>query len=192
MDKKKEHLKKIQELKTKIKNNSKDARFTGSLINELLLEQKQLSIEPLNTYDLGVELDRLEGDTFYIAKHERGALYHARNNYELVVQPSNTSLYETLIDLVDNKDKYNAYVGEEKETFDSFISAFAYILNLPTFVFSDVTFMFDVAKLIVTFLREKYDALMEEPLQEETIQEDVEFKQATLAMEELKQASKEE
>lgn len=186
-----EHLKKLQEIKEKIKTNSKDSHFVGSLLNDLLVEHKQYLHEPLHTYDLGKEIARFEGETFYIAKHENGALYHTRNNYEMIVQSTNTSLYQTLVDLVDNQDKYNAYEGEEKEAFESFISAFAYIQNLPTFVYANVDFMFDVASLIVKFLRESFDSLMSEPLQEETPQENEEFMEAVLASEELKASIKE-
>ena len=67
---------KLSELKKKIKANSKEAKFATQLVEELLLTQRMIDKEPLHTYDLGAEIDRLEGQTFYIAKHEKGALYH--------------------------------------------------------------------------------------------------------------------
>ena len=41
------------------------------------MEEKRLS--------LGKELGRFEGETFYIAEHEFGALYHVYNSMEIKV-----------------------------------------------------------------------------------------------------------
>ena len=88
---------KLSEIKKKIKANSKEAKFANQLVEELLLTQRMIDKEPLHTHDLGAEIDRLEGETFYIAKHEKGVLYHVYNSFDLVVQPSHLALYDTLL-----------------------------------------------------------------------------------------------
>ena len=67
---------------------------------------------------LGKELGRFEGETFYIAEHENGVLYHVYNSMDLIIRPNITSGYETLVDLVRNQELYNKLTGEEKESFE--------------------------------------------------------------------------
>ena len=183
---------KLSELKKKIKANSKEAKFATQLVEELLLTQRMIDKEPLHTYDLGAEIDRLEGQTFYIAKHEKGALYHVYNSYDLVVQPSQLALYETLVSLVENKEANAKLVGEEKENFENYMSVVSYVLSTPAYALSDAELSAEIATVIVAHLNKVYDKLMNQPLQEETPKEDQEFKGATLAVEEMKEALKDE
>lgn len=183
---------KLSELKKKIKANSKEAKFATQLVEELLLTQRMIDKEPLHTYDLGAEIDRLEGQTFYIAKHEKGALYHVYNSYDLVVQPSQLALYETLVSLVENKEANAKLVGEEKENFENYMSIVSYVLSTPAYALSDAELSAEIATVIVAHLNKVYDKLMNQPLQEETPKKDQEFKEATLAVEEVKEALKDE
>ena len=141
---------------------------------------------------LGKELGRFEGETFYIAEHENGVLYHVYNSMDLIIRPNITSGYETLVDLVRNQELYNKLTGEEKESFELNISAISYVLSLPTFVFSSGELTFDIATMIIKFLQKSFDDAMAQPLQEEAVQEDQEFKDAVLGLEEVKEALKEE
>ena len=183
---------KLSELKKKIKANSKEAKFATQLVEELLLTQRMIDKEPLHTYDLGAEVDRLEGQTFYIAKHEKGALYHVYNSYDLVVQPSQLALYETLVSLVENKEKNAKLVGEEKENFENYMSVVSYVLSVPAYALGDGKLSVEIATLVVKHMNETFKKLMNQPLQEETPKEDQEFKEATLAVEEVKEALKDE
>ena len=183
---------KLSELKKKIKANSKEAKFATQLVEELLLTQRMIDKEPLHTYDLGAEIDRLEGQTFYIAKHEKGALYHVYNSYDLVVQPSQLALYETLVSLVENKEANAKLVGEEKENFENYMSVVSYVLSAPAYALGDGKLSVEIATVIVKHLNKVYEKLMNQPLQEETPKEDQEFKEATLAVEEVKEALKDE
>lgn len=183
---------KLSELKKKIKANSKEAKFATQLVEELLLTQRMIDKEPLHTYDLGAEIDRLEGQTFYIAKHEKGALYHVYNSYDLVVQPSQLALYETLVSLVENKEANAKLVGEEKENFENYMSVVSYVLSTPAYALSDAELSVEIATVIVKHLNKVYEKLMNQPLQEETPKEDQEFKEATLAIEEVKESLKDE
>ena len=142
------------------------------------MEEKRLS--------LGKELGRFEGETFYIAEHEFGALYHVYNSMEIVVSMSQTSLYETLIDLVRNKDVYAKLEGEEKKNFELSMSAMIYILNCPLYSFSSIEFTFSVAETIIKQLRLIYEKAMSADLQEETKEEDKLFENAAKAIDMLK------
>lgn len=183
---------KLSELKKKIKANSKEAKFATQLVEELLLTQRMIDKEPLHTYDLGAEIDRLEGQTFYIAKHEKGALYHVYNSFDLVVQPSQLALYETLVSLVENKEENAKLVGEEKESFERYMNIVSYILAVPAYALGDAGLSVEIATLVVRHMNEAYEKLMNQPLQEETPKKDQEFKEATLAVEEVKEALKNE
>lgn len=141
---------------------------------------------------LGKELGRFEGETFYIAEHEYGVLYHVYNSMDLIIRPNMISGYETLVDLVRNKDVYEKLEGQEKEDFELNISAITYILSSPLFVFSDGKLMYDIASLIVEYLRKAYNAAMEAPLQEESVEEDRQFQESVIAMEEIKKSLEEE
>ena len=142
------------------------------------MEEKRLS--------LGKELGRFEGETFYIAEHEFGALYHVYNSMEIAVNMSQTSLYETLVDLVRNKDVYEKLEGKEKENFELSMSAMIYILNCPLYSFSSIEFTFSVAETIIKQLRLIYEKAMSAELQEETKEEDKLFENAAMAIETLK------
>ena len=183
---------KLSELKKKIKANSKEAKFATQLVEELLLTQRMIDKEPLHTYDLGAEIDRLEGQTFYIAKHEKGALYHVYNSYDLVVQPSQLALYETLVSLVENKEANAKLVGEEKENFENYMNIVSYVLSVPAYALGDGKLSVEIATLVVKHMNETFKKLMNQPLQEETPKEDQEFKETTLAVEEVKEALKDE
>ena len=135
---------------------------------------------------LGKELGRFEGETFYIAEHEFGALYHVYNSMEIVVSMSQTSLYETLIDLVRNKDVYEKLEGEEKNNFELSMSAMIYILDCPLYSFSSIEFTYSVAETIIKNLRMIYEKAMGADLQEETKEEDKLFENAAKAIEALK------
>ena len=142
------------------------------------MEEKRLS--------LGKELGRFEGETFYIAEHEFGALYHVYNSMEIAVNMSQTSLYETLIDLVRNKDVYAKLEGEEKKNFELSMSAMIYILDCPLYSFSSIEFTFSVAETIIKQLRLIYENAMSADLQEETKEEDKLFENAAKAIDMLK------
>lgn len=135
---------------------------------------------------LGKELGRFEGETFYIAEHEFGALYHVYNSMEIKVSSTQTALFETLVDFVRHKDVYAKLEGEEKEHFDLNLSAIVYILSCPLYAFASAEFTYDVAAVIVKQLRLIYEKAMEADLQEETPDEDKQFENAVKALDELK------
>ena len=183
--------KKIDEIKAQIKANSKDAHFADTLTNELLSLKGQLDVEPLEL-NVGKRVSDFSGETFEIVKTDRGIMYHEFGGYTLFTTPTNEALYVMLADYVDNKSEYEKLEGDEKEIFDLNLSVIAYCLTVPKFAFVDKDFTYDIAEKVIKFLNKSLEDAMNADLQEETIEQDEQFKAATLALEEIKEQIKKE
>lgn len=179
----------LDELVKQIKVNSKDAHFADKLIGDLLSIKGQMSIDPI-ALDCGKEVDEWKGQTFRITLTDKGVLYHEYGGYSVFVTPNNEALYDVLSDLVVNKDEYAELEGEKKENFESLLTIIAYNVSLPRIAFLDKDFPQEIAIKTMEFLRKMYDDLMDKELQDETPTEDAEFKEATLALEDLKESAK--
>ena len=179
----------LDELVKQIKVNSKDAHFADKLIGDLLSVKGQMGVEPI-ALDCGKEEDEWRGETFRITLTDKGVLYHEYGGYSVFVTPNNVALYEVLSDLVINKEEYATLEGESKENFESLLSIIAYNVSLPRIAFLDKDFPQEIAIKTIEFLRNMYEDLMNKELQDETPKEDAEFKEATLALEDLKEAAK--
>lgn len=186
MDRKSELKGELNSLINQIKINSKDAHFADKLISELLSVKGQLMVEPTEL-DCGKKIDEWEGDTFRITRTSRGVLYHEKGGFNIFVTPGYGALYDVLSDLVVNKDKYEELHGEEREDFELTLTAIGYCVSIPKFVFSDAAFTYEVAALVVKFINEQYEKLMNEPLQEETAEEDNIFMRGVSAMNKIKE-----
>lgn len=156
------------------------------------MEEKKIDDKVLPIPMLGKELGRFEGETFYIAEHEYGALFHVYNSMDLIVRPSQTTCFELLVDYVRNKDIYESLEGQEKKDFDLNLSAITYILTSPLYAFSSFEFTYELATCIV----QKLEKLMKEsegkPLQDETPEENKDFQDAVKGLETIKNILNEE
>ena len=191
MSNKDELSKSLKEVKAQIKANSKDAHFAETLVDKLLAIKSEMSVEPIEL-NVGKRIDGWKGETFEIVKTDRGCLYHEYGGYSIFVTfDNNTALYRTLCDYVDNRRVYETLDEEEKERYELTLQAVAYCLSVPKFCFTDAEFTFDLASMVVKFLREQYEKYIDEPLQEETVKEDKEFEQAVKAVENIKEIVKE-
>ena len=191
MSNKDELSKSLKEVKAQIKANSKDAHFAETLVDKLLAIKSEMSVEPIEL-NVGKRIDGWKGETFEIVKTDRGCLYHEYGGYSIFVTfDNNTALYRTLCDYVDNRRTYETLDEEEKERYELTLQAVAYCLSVPKFCFTDAEFTFDLASMVVKFLREQYEKYIDEPLQEETVKEDKEFEQAVKAVENIKDIVKE-
>lgn len=178
----------LNNLVAQIKLNSKDAHFADKLIGDLLSVKGQMMVEPL-VLDCGKEEAEWSGDTFRVTLTNKGVLYHEYGGYSVFVTPNNEDLYSVLADLVVNKDDYAELEGEQKENFESLLTVIAYNLSLPRISFMDKNFPQEIAVKTMEFLRNMYKRLMNTELQEETVEEDNQFKEATLALESLKETA---
>lgn len=150
-------------------------------------------VEPI-LLDCGkaIEGKCFKGETFELTKTNKGILYHVFGGYSIFVTQNNVALYETLDDLIENQEVYNKLEGKEREDFDLNLSAIGYVLDVPLFAFSNAEFTFDLASKVIQYLQKVYDDAMTTPLQEETVKEDQEFKDAIIGMENIKEALNEE
>lgn len=175
----------LDELVRQIKINSKDAHFADKLIGDLLSVKGQMGVEPI-ALDCGREEDEWRGETFRITLTNKGVLYHEYGGYSVFVTPNNAALYEVLSDLVINKDEYAELDGEKKANFEALLAIITYNVSLPRIAFLDKDFPQEIAMKTMEFLRKTYEDLMNKELQDETPKEDAEFKETTLALEDLK------
>ena len=141
---------------------------------------------------LGKELGRFDGKTFYIAEHEYGVLYHVYNSMDLIIRPTQTATYSTLVDLIHSQDDVANYDKEEMEMYESYVSAIAYCLGMPLIAFIDAEFMFNTAKSAIDLLYKIQVEAEGASLQDETPKENEEVKNAALAIESIKEAVQEE
>lgn len=180
----------LNEVKNQLRTNAKDVHFFDKLIDEALSLKGQMGVDPI-ALDCGKEVDEWKGETFRITLTDKGVLYHEFGGYSVFVTPNNAALYEVLSDLVTNKDEYAALEGEQKDNFESLLTIIAYNLSLPRISFMDRDFPQEIALKTMEFLRKMYVDLMSKELQEETPKEDAAFKEATLALEDLKASTEE-
>lgn len=150
-------------------------------------------VEPV-VLDCGnaIEGKCFKGETFELTKTNKGICYHVFGGYSIFVTPNNVALYETLDDLIENQETYNQLTGKEREDFDLNLSAIGYVLDVPLFAFSSAELTFDLATKVIQYLQKVYDDAMNQALQEETVKEDQEFKDAVLGLGNVKEALNEE
>lgn len=180
----------LADVKKQLRTNAKDVHFFDKLMDEALSLKGQMGVEPI-VLDCGKEEDEWAGKTFRITLTDKGVLYHEYGGYSVFVTPNNNALYDVLSDLVVNKEEYAKLEGEKKANFEALLTIIAYNLSIPRISFMDKDFPQEIAIRTMQFLQKMYEDLMEEPLQDETPNADAEFKEATLAVEELKESMEE-
>lgn len=189
-DKKKVLTERFNEVKSQIVANSKDARWAKNAIDELVSLKGQIDHEPTIVYLPIKDIEKqFKGETYEMSIMKDGtAVYHTYGGYTVVAKPNLTSLAGTIEEYVNSQDYVLELNDEEKENLQLSLSAFSYIMSLPTFAFSDLAFTYDIAGSIVSFLREKSETLLNEELKDET-REDIEaneqFRDASIAIQEM-------
>ena len=193
MDDKKKVLKeRFNEVKKQILANSKDSHWANNAIDELVSLKGQLDHEPTIVYLPTKDVEKqFKGETYEMSMMKDGtAVYHTYGGYTVVAKPNLTSLAGTIEEYVNSQDYVLTLSEEEKENLQLSLSAFSYIMSLPTFAFSDLAFTYDIAGSIVSFLREKSETLLNEELKDET-REDIEaneqFREASIALQEIQE-----
>lgn len=191
---KKELNKKLNDVKKKIKANSKDAHFAEALIDEALSLKGQLCVEPTIVH-IPIEdvVKSFKGDTFEMSVTKHGdAIYHVYGGYTIIADGNRMrSLAKTLTEYIMHEDIVDKLNEKEKEAFIIDMEATANVLNIPMIAFSDVDLKYELATVVVKYMRELYQTALDAELQEETREQDVVFEDATKAHEYIKNAVKE-
>lgn len=157
-----------------------------------MAKKKENKVEPV-PFEFGkMTGDSFSGETFEIIKTTRGIVYKTFGGYSIFVTPNNVALYQTLDDLIVNKDEFSNLVGKDKSDFELSLSAIAYVLNVPLITFTDAAFTFEMAQKVIEFLNNKYEEALNAPLQEETFEENQMFEDAVKGLETIKETLKEE
>lgn len=187
---KKDLKKDLADIKAKIKANSTDAHFADTLIAELLSIKGQIDHEPTLVHiPLSDIEDKLEGDTFGIYALKSGDVaYHLKGGYTIVASNNYFSLNDALRGYVANQHIVDAELSvEDKELYENDLWASTYLLNLPTIAFSDLEFKYKIVNRIIEFLEElQKKLLVEAELQDETPEANKAFKDASIALEDIK------
>lgn len=187
---KKDLKKDLADIKAKIKANSTDAHFADTLIAELLSIKGQIDHEPTLVHiPLSDIEDKLEGDTFGIYALKSGDVaYHLKGGYTIVASNNYFSLNDALRGYVANQHIVDAELSvEDKELYENDLWASTYLLNLPTIAFSDLEFKYKIVNRIIEYLEElQKKLLVETELQDETPEANKAFKDASIALEDIK------
>lgn len=187
----KEQLKKkLEEVKVKIKTNSKDAHFADTLIDEILSIKGQLDVEPTIVHIEEKDVvQSFDGGNFTMSITNRGdAVYHVKGGYTLVADYRMVGLSKTIAGYVLDQDVFDTLNDDEKELVSLDMSATTLVLNAPIYAFSSEDLKYDLATMLVKFLREEYDKYIENPLQDENVALDLDFEEKEILAEEFKDA----
>ena len=175
---------KLEETKAKIKSNSKDAHFADSLISDLLSIKGQLEHEPTLVHiEEASVIDRFDGVHFEMCITKDGtAVYRTRGGYTIVADYGLSSLNKTISNFIALSKNEVELSDDEMEAVLLDLDANAHVLNIPMLAFSDLDFKFELAKMVINFLRDTYDKAMNAPLQDETPEENKVFKDGITAI----------
>lgn len=177
---------KLEEVKKQLRTNAKDVHFFDKLIDEALSLKGQMGVDAIACgFTQGDVVDTIEQDTYRIIAGKTASAYQVKGGLTIVAN-HNIGLGQLLNNLVADKEEASELEGEEKENYETYLSALAYVLNVPMLAASDQDFMFKMATETIKYLQESVEKMNNMEIQGETIKEDAEFKDAVLAMEEVK------
>lgn len=191
---KKELKKKISELEKMLISNSKDAHWCKTALYEYKSLVGQLKHEPTLVHiPLENVAKQIQGETYSMTLCNDGtAVYHTFGGYTLIANHT-LGLAQCIAEYVNNQSE--TLSEEELELLELDLSAFAYVMNAPLLCATDMDLKYDVATKVVQFLKSKTEEIMNADLKEET-QDDIErnelFKNASIALEEIKDELKKE
>lgn len=123
--------------------------------------------------------------SFEIVETDNGILLHVRGGYDVFVQPRMQSLYGHLKALLDERDRLDEMDKEERELYDSAFNATIANMEIPLFMASKDTALFDIAATALKYLVDMQEEAMNAPLQPETPEENGEFQRMVDAFDEI-------
>ena len=184
----KESLKKqIDELYGKIVANSKDARFSKRLVNDLLSLKGQYDIEEViiivKTKDV---LKEYNNNEIVIIRCKQCIIWRHRGGLSVVVEPRMRALYEWLDGLLSLKDDEDKLTEAEKMVYSANYFGMSILMQIPMFAVADDELFFNIIDKAVEGIKKFSDKHLDNPeLQEETPKENAEFEAKMKAAEEV-------
>lgn len=174
---------KLEETKSKIKTNSKDAHFADTLITELLgIDAKLKKSDMENSVILGDVEKEYDGGNFKITAFRDGSImYHTTGGYTLIGDYRLVGLNTVLRDFIDKMSDTSWGNTVNRENIELDLSANTYILNIPMFAFSDAQLKFELATKVIEYLNNLYKTATETELTEENIEDNKVFQDAVMA-----------
>lgn len=126
--------------------------------------------------------------SFEIVETGTGILFHVRGGYDVFVQPRMMSLYGHLKALLDERDRLDEMEEDERGLYDSAFNATIVNMEIPLFMASKDTALFEIAATAIKHLNTMSDEALNAPLYSETPEENGEFERMVDAMGEIDKA----
>jgi len=184
---------KLNEVKSQIKANSKDAHFADTLIKELLSLKGQKDQQPMylcvpesevvKTYDF---------DSFSISNCKGGILFHTKGGYNVYTTPRVKVLYEHLELLLSMKENYETLTEEGRKSYDNLFLTINAVLMAPIMAPITAQGLVDTANAIIEIFDREAKTLANQPLMDDDALANAEFDNMISATEELKKMGKDE
>jgi hypothetical protein len=196
MERKEEIRKKIDEVKNLIKANSKNAHHAEKLIDELLsLDREKRHEATLVHIPMDNVSKTFKGDTFELCYTKQGeAVYRTFGGYTIICSSLFNALNATIENAIDylNGEIQEELTDEQKQLVEDDITATTWMLNLPLHACSDLEFKYDLTNKFIEFISKLNEKKNTDEPQEETYEEDAQFKDAMIGMENVKEIIGEE
>lgn len=175
--------KKLEDLKTKLKANCKDAHFADILISDLLSAYGQLNHQPtIVHYAIDDIEDSKKGETFEINIMKDGtAILHLYGGYTVVASPRIVSLNKAIRDIMELLD------SEDPDDINT-ASALYTVITAPSFAMTDDYITYKLAADILEWENKLTDEMLNVDLQEEDPEADIAFKKSIEATELMTEA----
>lgn len=196
MERKEEIRKKIDEVKNLIKTNSKNAHHAEKLIDELLsLDREKRHEATLVHIPMDNVSKTFKGDTFELCYTKQGeAVYRTFGGYTIICSSMFNALNATIENAIDylNGEIQEELTDEQKQLIEDDITATSWMLNLPLHACSDLEFKYDLTNKFIEFISKLKEKSQTDEPQEETYEQDAQFKDAMIGMENVKEIIGEE
>lgn len=196
MERKEEIRKKIDEVKNLIKTNSKNAHHAEKLIDELLsLDREKRHEATLVHIPMDNVSKTFKGDTFELCYTKQGeAVYRTFGGYTIICSSIFNALNATIENAIDylNGEIQEELTDEQKQLIEDDITATSWVLNLPLHACSDLEFKHDLTNKFIEFISKLQEKSNTDKPQEETYEQDAQFKDAMIGMENVKEIIGEE
>lgn len=196
MERKEEIRKRIDEVKNLIKTNSKNAHHAEKLIDELITLDREKRHEATLVH---IPMDNVsktfKGDTFELCYTKQGeAVYRTFGGYTIICSSLFNALNATIENAIDylNGEIKEELTDEQKQLIEDDITATSWVLNLPLHACSDLEFKYDLTNKFIEFITKLKEKSQTDEPQEETYEEDAQFKDAMIGMENVNEIIGEE